>query len=52
MVRLYLTGEGRALLSGLRERREAFETRARGAVGEEDAEELRRMLRALAEAMG
>jgi DNA-binding MarR family transcriptional regulator len=51
VVRLYLTDGGRSLLSGLRQRREEFEARVRNALGEEEADELRRMLRELAEAM-
>lgn len=51
VVRLYLTGEGRRLVEGLHERRGTFEDRVRGALGDEEIEELKRMLGVLADAM-
>ena len=50
-VRMYLTGEGRRLLQRLPEANERVRRRIRGALSDEELEELRRMLWQLAEAM-
>jgi MarR family transcriptional regulator, organic hydroperoxide resistance regulator len=50
-VRMYLTDEGRRLLERLPEANERVRRRMRGALSDEELEELRRMLWRLAEAM-
>lgn len=51
VVRIHLTGEGRNLLERLRDKRESFEERIRGALSEDEQEQFRRTLDALAAAM-
>ena len=50
-VRMYLTGKGRRLLEKLPEANERVRRRMRGALSDEELEELQRMLWKLAEAM-